>query len=143
MSEALAFAPPALPILELLACPWRRAPIVREASGLRCASCQGEFPEREGIVDLARRGTAETWGAGDSAASSQGYQLAYAGLERARDYNRAYEVRTLKRLSTRRERRAGSARRSEEYRPEGYRSRNSLDSLRFSIRSDHSPRSKS
>jgi SAM-dependent methyltransferase len=105
MSEALAFAAPALlPILARLACPWCRAPIVREASGLRCTSCPAEFPEREGIVDLARRGTAETWGAGDSAASSQRYQEAYAELERAQDYNRAYEVRTLKRLSTLRER---------------------------------------
>lgn len=105
MSAVLAVAPPALqPILALLSCPWCRASLGWESAGLRCTGCPAEFPVREDIFDLARRGTAETWGAGDSAASSQRYQEAYAGLERAQDYNRAYEVRTLKRLSTQRER---------------------------------------
>ena len=92
------------PILELLACPWCRSAVAWTQSGLRCSGCPAEFPSRDGILDLARRGTGETWGAADSQASSQRYQEAYAALDRAQDYNRDYEVRPLKRMSTMRER---------------------------------------
>jgi SAM-dependent methyltransferase len=105
MSETLVDCPQDLQrIFELLACPWCRAPVRWTSAGLRCSGCPAEFPAQEGIVDLARRGTAATWGASESSASSQKYQEAYAELPRAQDYNRAYEVRTLKRLSTQRER---------------------------------------
>lgn len=91
-------------ILGSMACPWCRSAMESATSGLRCTKCPAEFPTRDGILDLARRGTGETWGAADSLASSQGYQEAYAGLDRAQDYNRGYEVRLLARLSTMRER---------------------------------------
>lgn len=106
MPDVLSLAPPEVrPILELLACPWCHSAVAWATSGLRCSGCPAEFPVREGILDLARRGTAETWGAVDSEASSQRYQEAYAALDRARHYNRDYEVRPLKRMSTMRERR--------------------------------------
>lgn len=106
MPDVLAVVPPGVrPILESLACPWCHCAIELATSGLRCSKCPAEFPTRDGIVDLARRGTGETWGAADSLASSQGYQEAYAVLDRAQDYNRGYEVRLLARLSTMRERR--------------------------------------
>ena len=105
MPDVLAAVPPGVrPILASLACPWCHSAIESGASGLRCSKCPAEFPTRDGIVDLARRGTGETWGAADSLASSQGYQEAYAALDRAQDYNRGYEVRLLARLSTMRER---------------------------------------
>lgn len=105
MPDTLDSLPSALrPILERLACPWCGAALAPAASGLRCTKCPAEFPAREGILDLARRGTAETWGAADSLASSQKYQEAYTALDKAQDYNREYEVFPLKRLSTMRER---------------------------------------
>lgn len=105
MKPALVDAPRALqPLLELLACPWCRAALDWRPAGLGCSSCPAQFPARDGIFDLARRGTAETWGAADSEGSSQAYQDAYAALEPAQHYNREYEVRTFKRLSTQRER---------------------------------------
>jgi SAM-dependent methyltransferase len=105
MPDVLAPVPPGLrPVLEILACPWCRSTVDWRATGLHCSSCAAEFPVRDGIVDLARRGTAETWGAEDSQASSQRYQEAYAALDKAQDYNRDYEVRPLKRMSTMRER---------------------------------------
>ncbi len=106
MPDLMAVVPPGVgPILASLACPWCHSVIEASESGLRCSKCPAEFPTRDGIVDLARRGTGETWGAADSLASSQGYQEAYAVLDRAQDYNRGYEVRLLARLSTMRERR--------------------------------------
>jgi SAM-dependent methyltransferase len=106
MPDVLAQATPDVrQILDLLACPWCRSKLDVAPSGLRCTGCPAEFPAHEGILDLARRGTAETWGVGDAQASSQRYQEAYAKLDRAQDYNRAYEVRPLKRMSTARERR--------------------------------------
>ena len=106
MPEAIARAPSNLqPILSLLACPWCGGGIAWSPAGLRCSRCPAQFPAHDGIFDLARRGTAETWGAAESQASSQAYQQAYSSPERATEYNRAYEVRTLKRLSTLRERR--------------------------------------
>ena len=105
MPEVLAAVPPGvLPILEFMACPWCHSAIASAESGLRCSKCPAEFPTRDGIIDIARRGTGETWGAGDSLASSQGYQEAYAALDRAQSYNRGYEVRLLARWSTNRER---------------------------------------
>src|SRR5262245_56534074 len=106
MPEVLDSIPPALrPIFERLACPWCRAALAAAPAGLRCTKCPAEFPAREGILDLARRGTAETWGASDALASSQKYQEAYTALDKAEEYNREYEVFPLKRLSTLRERR--------------------------------------
>ena len=106
MPDVLGVVPPQVrPILDLLACPWCRRAVIASPSGLRCSSCPAEFPERDGILDLARRGTAETWGVAESQASSQRYQEAYAALDSAQRYNRAYEVRALKRMSTTRERR--------------------------------------
>ena len=106
MPDVLDSVPPAVrPILDRLACPWCRSLLAADASGLRCTKCPAEFPVRDGILDLARRGTAETWGAADSLASSQQYQEAYTALDKAQDYNRDYEVYPLKRLSTLRERR--------------------------------------
>jgi hypothetical protein len=106
MPDVLDNVPPAVrPILDRLACPWCQSALAADASGLRCTKCPAEFPLREGILDLARRGTAETWGAADSLASSQKYQEAYSALDKAQDYNREYEVFPLKRLSTLRERR--------------------------------------
>ncbi len=105
MPDVIAVVPPGVgPILQFMACPWCHCAIESAASGLRCSKCPAEFPTRDGIIDLARRGTGETWGAADSLASSQGYQEAYAVLDRAQDYNRGYEVRLLARLSTMRER---------------------------------------
>ena len=104
MPEALAAAPDLQAILALLACPWCRAAVRWTEAGLRCSACPAEFATHDGILDLARRGTAETWGVEEARASSQRYQETYAGLERAQDYNRAYEVQALKRLSTQRER---------------------------------------
>jgi hypothetical protein len=92
-------------ILDRLACPWCRSSLAWAQDGLRCSSCPARFPTRDGILDLARRGTAETWGTGDSQLSSQQYQEAYAKLDSAQHYNDAYEVRTLKRMSTKREQR--------------------------------------
>jgi SAM-dependent methyltransferase len=91
-------------LLELMACPWCRARIAAAPNGLRCTGCPAEFPARDGIFDLARRGTAETWGVADAQSSSQGYQEAYAQLRPARDYNNSYEEEPLKRMSTARER---------------------------------------
>ena len=105
MPDVLAVVPPGVrPILESLACPWCHAALQLATSSLSCTKCAAQFPTRDGILDLARRGTGETWGAEDSLASSQGYQEAYAVLDRAQDYNRGYEVRLLARLSTMRER---------------------------------------
>jgi len=105
MTDAIALLPPEVrPLLELMACPWCGSAIRAEASDLRCSSCPARFPAHDGILDLARRGTAETWGVADSRASSQKYQEAYAALEKAQHYNREYEVRPLKRMSTMRER---------------------------------------
>lgn len=92
------------PVLDLLACPWCQAPVRWAPEGLRCSSCAAEFPERSGIFDLARRGTAETWGRADAELSSQEYQVNYASLAPAEAYNRSYETRPLKRMSTARER---------------------------------------
>ena len=98
-------APPALnPILKILACPWCQSAVHWTDAGLRCVSCKAEFPERSGVFDLARRGTAETWGAANAELSSQEYQENYADLDPAVEYNRAYEVRLFKRMSTYRER---------------------------------------
>jgi hypothetical protein len=98
-------APSALDaVLPILACPWCKAALHWTDAGLRCVGCEAEFPERSGIFDLARRGTAETWGTADAELSSQEYQDEYAQLNPAMEYNRAYEVRLLKRMSTARER---------------------------------------
>ena len=105
MPDVLPTLPPALrPILDSLACPWCKSALATAPTGLRCTKCPAEFPARDGILDLARRGTAETWGAADSQASSQRYQEAYTALDQAKDYNREYEVFPLKRMSTMRER---------------------------------------
>ena len=93
------------PILDLLACPWCRSPVAEGAGGLRCTRCPALVPAREGILDLARRGTAETWGSAESEASSQHYQAQYTDPGLADAYNRDYAVRPLKRMSTMRERR--------------------------------------
>jgi len=105
MSETIAStSSPISAILDLLACPWCKARIAPSSAGLACAGCGAQFPLHDGIPDLARRGTGETWGAADTAASSQKYQAAYAELHTATDYNQAYETLALKRMSTQRER---------------------------------------
>ena len=91
-------------ILDVLACPWCRSSVAPGTFVLACSNCGAEYPVRDGLLDLARRGTAETWGAEETRDSSQRYQDAYAALDPARLYNRGYEERALKRMSTLRER---------------------------------------
>lgn len=91
-------------IRDLLACPWCGAAALASAGDdFGCPACKATFPVRDGIADLARRGTAETWGAEAAEASSAAYQAQYADPELARGYDRMYRVYPLKRLTTLRE----------------------------------------
>jgi len=86
----------------LLECPACRCDLEVEDDHLRCTGCAGLYPVRDGVVQLARLGAAETWSGAEPVTSLE-YQERYEPVGRAEGYNRAYEERLGKRWSTRRE----------------------------------------
>jgi len=85
-----------------LVCPACRTPLERRGEDLVGTSCRHRYPVRDGVARLAVFGSSETW---DNAAvsSSRAYQDNYQQVDDAAGYNRGYQEKTLKRLSTRRE----------------------------------------
>jgi SAM-dependent methyltransferase len=102
-SAQLSAAADTLAALEpFLVCPACRTPIERRGDELVGTGCRHRYPVRDGVARLAVFGSSETW---DSAglASSRTYQENYQQVDDAAGYNRGYQEKTLKRLSTRRE----------------------------------------
>jgi SAM-dependent methyltransferase len=85
-----------------LVCPACRTPLERDGEYLVGTTCRHRYPVRDGIARLAVFGSSETW---DNAAltSSRAYQDNYQQVDDAAGYNRGYQDKALKRISTRRE----------------------------------------
>jgi hypothetical protein len=100
--HATVAAAPLAAIEAYLVCPACRKPLERHADYLAGTACRHRYPVRDGIARLAVFGTSETW---DDAAlsSSRAYQDNYQKVDDAAGYNRGYQEKTTKRLSTRRE----------------------------------------
>ncbi|HEV7734138.1 MAG TPA: Trm112 family protein [Candidatus Binatia bacterium] len=86
-----------------LVCPACREPLRLDGHELVGTACGHRYPVIDGIARLAILGTEETWKAAPSGAGSGAYQQNYQKVVAAEGYNRAYQEKTLKRLSTRRE----------------------------------------
>jgi SAM-dependent methyltransferase len=87
----------------ILACPACRGPLRLEGAELVGTACAHRYAVRDGIAHLALLGTTETWDAAGAVADSGRYQQNYQRLDAAEGYNRGYQEKALKRLSTRRE----------------------------------------
>jgi len=87
----------------LLVCPGCKASLAIGSAGLRCSGCNATYSLREGIPQLAVRGTSETWGEPQAGDQSAAYQREYERVDRAAAYNLDYRQQLLKRSSTRRE----------------------------------------
>lgn len=86
-----------------LACPGCRRPLRRADDELVGVGCDHRYPILDGIPRLAILGTSETWDGDASTAGSGAYQRNYQQVAAAAGYNRAYDDKPLKRLSTQRE----------------------------------------
>jgi len=86
----------------LLVCPACGSPLERREDELVGVTCRHLYPVRDGVARLAVLGSSETWGTA-APASSRAYQDNYQQIEAAAGYNRGYDEKASKRLSTRRE----------------------------------------
>ncbi len=96
-------AEPLRAIESIVVCPACREPLRLDASELVGTACAHRYPIRDGIAHLALLGAAETWDSEIAGAGSRAYQQNYQRVSAAEGYNRGYQEKTLKRLSTRRE----------------------------------------
>ncbi len=90
---------------DLVVCPRCRGDLLHEPQSLRCVPCGHTYPLVEGVALLAVGGTSETWAAEEPATpeTSRPYQDQYVQVEAAEEYNREYEEKLFKRMSTARE----------------------------------------
>ena len=89
-------------IESLLVCPACGSPLERCEDELVGVGCGHRYAVRDGVARLAVLGSSETWGTADPA-SSRAYQDNYQQVDAAAGYNRGYDEKASKRLSTRRE----------------------------------------
>lgn len=90
-------------VADRLACPACSGRLEFRDESLRCSACAARYPVREGILMLARLGTAETWSENAPSAESADYQSWYQDAQAAAQYNAEYREFAFKRASTRRE----------------------------------------
>jgi SAM-dependent methyltransferase len=90
-------------IADRLVCPACSGRLEFRPEAVRCTACTVRYPVREGVLMLARLGTAETWGEDPQPADSSDYQSWYQEAQDAAQYNAEYRQFASKRLSTRRE----------------------------------------
>jgi SAM-dependent methyltransferase len=88
----------------MLMCPECSGGLEVDPDRIHCVGCGREYPVRNGVPLLARRGVSDTWsGSDDGDESSSAYQQEYQAVEAAAEYNVAYEQKFFKRMSTTRE----------------------------------------